>query len=81
MEKRTRRTGIVDCVGRVIIPKRYREICGIEDGTKVDFSIENGNIVIRKSVPGCVMCGNKDDLVEIDDRYVCINCITLIKNL
>lgn len=81
MEKRTRRTGIVDCAGRVIIPKRFREECGFEDGTKVEFSMLDGNLVIRKASLTCAICGSLEELIEIEDKAVCKECLKKIKNI
>jgi transcriptional pleiotropic regulator of transition state genes len=81
MEKRTRRTGIVDCAGRVIIPKRFREECGFEDGTKVEFSLEDGKLIIKKASLNCAFCGELTLLTEFEDKAICASCLKKIKNL
>lgn len=81
MEKRTRRTGIVDCAGRVIIPKKIRDELELVDGTKMDIQQKDKCIIMRKAVACCNFCSGTENLVEIDDNYICPSCIKKIKNL
>ena len=37
----------VDCLGRVVLPQKYREALGIED--LVEVSLSNGFIIIKKA--------------------------------
>jgi len=47
MEKLETRT--VDDLGRIVLPWKFREVHGLEEGAKVDFYQENDTIVIKPS--------------------------------
>ena len=56
--------------GQVTIPKSLRDKLGIQPGTVVDFSIENGKLVAIKAdadrvskVIGCLGKGNTDNFI------------------
>jgi AbrB family looped-hinge helix DNA binding protein len=56
--------------GQVTIPKLLRDKLGIQPGTVVDFSIENGKLVATKAdadrvgkVIGCLGKGSTDDFI------------------
>ncbi|MBS7250557.1 MAG: AbrB/MazE/SpoVT family DNA-binding domain-containing protein [Candidatus Freyarchaeota archaeon] len=41
---------VVDSKGRIVIPKRLREILDLREGTKVKLLVEEGKIVVMKPV-------------------------------
>lgn len=38
--------------GQVTVPKEYRDRFGLEPGTKIEFQIVNGMLVLRAQPPG-----------------------------
>lgn len=60
-----RPTGYVrpmDELGRVVLPIQVRRERGIEPKDNVEIFIDGESIVLQKYVPGCVFCGERDDL-------------------
>ena len=75
-------TGIlrpIDELGRIVIPKTIRTKMGLTDGTMVEIFMEGDNIVLSKSTACCILCGGKEELVDIEDKKLCEACIQKIK--
>jgi transcriptional pleiotropic regulator of transition state genes len=76
-------TGIVrslDALGRVVIPKEIRRTLNIEEQDSVEVFINGDQVVLRKYEPGCMLCGNVEDLRNIKGKNFCLDCIAEIKN-
>ena len=79
-------TGIVrqvDTLGRLVIPRELRKMLDINDGID-SFEMyvnDNKEIVLKKYNPSCALCNNKEQLVKIDGKLVCGNCIDKLNEL
>ncbi len=69
----------VDELGRIVIPKHIRRKLGLETRTKVAFETEGDRLIITKAFPTCIICGSEDKLVEVKDKHICTDCISIIK--
>ena len=65
----------IDPVGRIVIPKDFREAAGLSDGEDLLIEVIDGKIVLSKAEQTCVFCGSKKNLREYMDKTVCENCI------
>ncbi len=79
-------TGIIrglDNMGRVVIPKEIRKLLDMAEGEDCfEILMQDDSIVLKKHNPTCVLCGNTDDLVELNGKLVCKACIeTLNKKM
>lgn len=75
-------TGIVrrvDDLGRVVIPMELRRTLGIKVKDPMSISVEGERVILEKYHEACVICGSKDDVVDVKDRPVCAACIEEIK--
>lgn len=70
-------TRFVDNIGRLVLPKEFRDKLGFSSKTKVFLSEENGKIIITVAERMCKLCGTKKDLS--DNVELCIHCINKIK--
>jgi transcriptional pleiotropic regulator of transition state genes len=71
-------TGIVrqvDNVGRIVIPAELRAILGIKVKDPLEFFIEEKTIILIPYRPGCVFCGQMENLVEVYGKKVCSRCV------
>lgn len=72
-------TGIVrriDDLGRVCLPKEFRDVLDMESGSKVEMSIEGDRIMIGRYGKSCVFCGDEcAALHEFWDKHVCDACL------
>ncbi|MCL2841743.1 MAG: AbrB/MazE/SpoVT family DNA-binding domain-containing protein [Defluviitaleaceae bacterium] len=76
-------TGIVrkvDAVGRFVLPMELRKTMAIEIYQEMEIYVEGKYIIISKYEHKCALCGGVDNLVEIDEKLVCHDCINEIKN-
>ena len=44
----------------------------------VAMRVEEGRLVGWKIAPGCVLCGRSDDLVEVNDKHLCLTCVDAV---
>jgi AbrB family transcriptional regulator, transcriptional pleiotropic regulator of transition state genes len=70
----------IDDLGRLVIPKEYRKIFGIEVGDFLDMTLSGDSIVVRKVQHACVFCGSTDDLGMYKNRFVCGICVDALRS-
>lgn len=78
MENNLKSTGMVrrvDELGRIVLPKELRKVLGIEKKDPLEIFTSGENIVLKKYEPFCIFCGSSSDLVAIDDKNVCSDCV------
>ena len=65
--------------GSITIPSHIRREFGIESGEKVKIDTNtNGDLILKRIVGSCVLCGSNENLVKVDDKYICKACIEKI---
>ena len=78
-------TGIirqVDNVGRVVIPKEYRNLLGIRNAEDCfEIYMEEDKIILKKYQPTCVFCDNFASSIEYEGQCVCEECIEKMKSI
>ena len=68
----------IDELGRVVIPKKFREKLGIGPKGKVLVALEKERVIIYSSERRCVLCGEK---VEREAKFrICLPCVEKIKS-
>ena len=68
----------VDRLGRLVLPKSYREALGINENSRVVVSLDEGIITVTPVENRCVLCGSKANLHNSINLCKC--CIEAIKN-
>ena len=66
--------GKIDELGRVVLPREYRRVLGIDGEDEVEILLSANEIVIRKPIFGCVFCGAAHGLARMGDLCVCRLC-------
>jgi AbrB family transcriptional regulator, transcriptional pleiotropic regulator of transition state genes len=69
----------IDDLGRIVIPKEYRRIFGIEVGDHLDMTLAGDGIMVRKVQHSCVFCGSQDDLGMFRNRLICGECVQALR--
>ena len=74
-------TGIVrkvDELGRIVIPKETREqlYISIKDPLEIFLDEEQSALILKKYIPGCIFCGEMNDVKNFKDKLVCAQCIS-----
>ena len=66
----------VDKMGRVVIPKEYRDKLKVEnEKDSFEIFLENDSIVLRKFQPTCVFCHRLGPSADYAGYNVCKECI------
>lgn len=71
-------TGIhrkIDDLGRIVIPVGIRRNLGINEGDRLEVTVEDERIVLLKTQEQCVLCSSQEDLYSYRERLVCGTCI------
>ena len=71
----------IDDLGRLVIPKEYRDCLELMPHTPVEIVLTNNRLVIRKAVTGCALCGNTENVLDFEDSLVCLFCLQKMKEL
>ena len=66
----------IDHLGRIVIPAELRRLLGINDGDYIQFSAEDGRVVIEKLEERCTFCGAASELAQFRSKLVCAGCRT-----
>lgn len=70
----------IDETGRVVLPKPFREMLGLEIKDEVILTLNNDAITVRKFTNTCAFCG-EESTVEYKGVLVCENCIKELSSL
>ena len=72
-------TGIVrkiDDLGRVVIPRELRRTMAIREGDALEIFVDSeGEIILKKYLPGCAFCNNVEHLWGHRGKWICQTCV------
>jgi transcriptional pleiotropic regulator of transition state genes len=71
-------TGIVrkiDDLGRMVIPIELRKTMNINKKDPMEIFVEEDKIILRKYKPGCIFCGETENLIDFKGKAICKECI------
>jgi len=74
-------TGIVrpiDELGRIVLPIEIRKTMELNPRDSLEIFVDGNRIVLQKYNPGCLFCGNADDLCYYKGKLVCSDCINTL---
>ena len=69
----------VDKLGRIVLPKKYRQKLGIQPDDKVIVRLDKGVITVSPSKRICALCGGEVKAASI--QRICDLCIQEIKDI
>lgn len=69
----------IDNLGRVVVPKGYRQMLGLEPGDQLDVSVDGENLLITPHREGCVLCGGLGVLQTYLSKNICSDCVEQIR--
>lgn len=70
----------VDNLGRIVLPIDIRRHLDLNTDDAVEIFTEKDRIILRKYAPGCVFCGDAEDIVMFKDKRICRTCLELLKD-
>lgn len=68
----------VDELGRIVLPISVRRQQGIMPKDPIEMFVDGDSIVLQKYVPGCVFCGEHENVTEFRGKIVCFSCVEAI---
>ncbi len=77
-------TGIVrkvDELGRIVIPMELRRTFSIDEADPLEIYTDDEKIILKKYEPGCMFCGNVEELKNINGKIICQACLEELKKL
>lgn len=78
MRKEKKLTRMVEKDGSIQIPPEALAILGIDPGGLVRLEIEENSIYLYPVEAKCEVCGQSDDLMEVNGCYFCGACADTI---
>lgn len=78
---------VIDELGRIVISQALREELDIREGDKYDFEVlsdkETGvkELVLVLCQNHCCVCGETENLTEVNEHFICPRCINAIKGI
>jgi len=69
----------IDNLGRIVLPIDVRRRLDLDTDDSVEIFTEKDRIILRKYEPGCIFCGDAEDVVLFRDKRVCRGCLEMIK--
>ena len=77
-----RSTGIVrmvDQLGRIVLPIELRKSMDIKEKDPLEIFTDDDRIILTKYHPACVFCNNADNIVYVNGKRICADCLKKIK--
>jgi transcriptional pleiotropic regulator of transition state genes len=71
----------IDNLGRVVVPKGYRLMLGLEPGDPLDVVVDGNRLVISPHREGCAFCGGSSVLHAYLSKNICADCVERIRGL
>ncbi|MBR1731167.1 MAG: AbrB/MazE/SpoVT family DNA-binding domain-containing protein [Ruminococcus sp.] len=70
----------IDHLGRIIIPKDFREALNLREKDAILIEIEDGKLILSKAEQTCVFCESTKGLRSYMGKTVCENCVKALNN-
>lgn len=69
----------IDNLGRVVVPKGYRLMLGLQPGDPLDVEVDRDRLVIAPHREGCTFCGGSSVLYSYLSKNICSECVEQIR--
>lgn len=79
--KSTGITRAIDELGRFVVPKELRRSFDLNEKDQLEIYTEGDRIILQKYVPGCIFCGEIENVVLFAHKRVCPGCLSQLKNM
>lgn len=69
----------IDNLGRVVVPKGYRLMLGLQPGDPLDVEVGDGKLMLSPHRDGCTFCGSTSVAGTHLGKKVCGECLHNLK--
>ena len=66
--------------GTITVPAHIRRELGIEQGERFEIERSGKDLSLRRIEGRCIVCRSSEDLLQVQDVYVCRLCATIIND-
>lgn len=70
----------IDDLGRIVLPIELRKQYDIKPKDLLEIFIDDDSIIIQKPKEKCVICDSTENVIQIKNKLVCMDCINYIVN-
>ena len=68
-------TGIVDELGRIVLPIELRRTLNIGEKDSLEIYVDGANIMLKKYQPACIFCDSAKDITLFKGKNICGSCL------
>lgn len=75
----------VDSLGRIVLPRELTKFMNIKlaekggsAGDPLEIFTDGDTIILKKYEPGCKLCGESKNIVDVDGVKICKECVKKI---
>lgn len=72
--KKSRFVRRLDPLGRIVLPKSFRDNLDISIKDDIEIFMDGTSIVVSKHEPRCVFCGETEEIDNFNGQSVCREC-------
>lgn len=69
---------LVDQLGRVVLPIELRRALNIDISDSLEIFIGDQSLMLQKYEPGCLFCGNMEEVAYFKGKRICRLCLEKI---
>jgi transcriptional pleiotropic regulator of transition state genes len=71
----------IDNLGRVVVPKGYRMMLGLQPGDPLDVDVDGDKLLISAHRDGCTFCGAVEAGHKFLEKAICADCLQKLRAL
>lgn len=65
----------VDSMGRIVIPKSWRNDLHMDVNTQVEVTRHGSVIYVERKNRSCIFCGKEEELIPYNECAICQDCV------
>jgi len=69
----------IDNLGRVVVPKGYRMMLGLQPGDPLDVEVDGGRLMLSPHHDGCTFCGSVEANQLFLEKSICPDCLQQLR--
>lgn len=64
----------MDCLGRIVLPREYRNTLGWTEDTKITVTKQNNKLILQTYRGYCFRCGSEQNVQSAHGKFICKKC-------
>lgn len=71
----------IDDMGRIVIPKEIKKKMDLENRDYLEIFANGDEIILKKYQPGCIFCGEVDNVRSFKNKLICPECLAKLTEM